>query len=218
MTRKIKRTIIATVIIVIITVICSFNSNVANGSNTAEVPMRTLYSLDQRELTIPRSQVETYLNLGWFLEPVTKLYSPTGGFIVVAKTDIEDYKQKGYKEPLPVNESDVVLLAKVIHAEATQHSNFRVLDRQYVGAVVLNRVKHPSFPNDLRSVIYAPSQYACVGTYLFNQHPPQECLDIARQLLEGETFGVPSNVVFQAQFTQGKGVWKRVGVHYYCYI
>ena len=249
MSRKMKITIIATVIIIIFTVLCSFNSVVNGEINEAEVTMKTLYSLDQKELNIPEEQVETYVRLGWYKEPVMKIYSldkremviykyqfeeyhkmgwysepvfklfnPAGGYEIVAKSQLEEYKQRGFKEPLPVNENDVILLARVIHAEATQQPNLRVMDRQYVGAVIMNRVKHPQFPNTLQGVIYARNQYACVGNYLFNQYPPQECLDIARQLLEGETFGVPSNVVFQAQFHQGKGLWKQVGVHYYCYI
>ena len=131
----------------------------------------------------------------------------------------ESYLQKGfYLEPREVNYNDMVLIAKVIYAEATQNPNLRLTDRRYVGAVIMNRVRHPKFPNTVSGVIYAKGQYACVGNRWFNQNPPQECLDIAKQVLLGETFGVPSNVVFQAQFTQGRGVWKKVGVHYYCYI
>ena len=249
MSRKMKITIIATVIIIIFTVLCSFNSIVSGETNEAEVPMKTLYALDGREITIPEAEVDAYTKVGWYLkpamlvyslkqeqisiykeqfeeyhkvgwysEPVCKLFNPAGGSEIVAESKLEEYKQRGFKEPLPVNENDVVLLARVIHAEATQQPNLRVMDRQYVGAVVMNRVRHPQFPNTLQGVIYARNQYACVGNYWFNQYPPQECLDIARQLLEGETFGVPSNVVFQAQFRQGKGLWKQVGVHYYCYI
>ena len=249
MSRKMKITIIATVIIIIFTVLCSFNSVASGEVNEAEVPMKTLYALDGREITIPEVEVDVYTKLGWYLkpamliynlkqeqiliykeqfeeyhkvgwysEPVFKLFNPAGGYEIVAKSKLEEYKQRGFKEPLPVNENDVVLLARVIHAEATQQPNLRVMDRQYVGAVVMNRVRHPRFPNTLQGVIYARGQYACVGNYWFNQYPSQECLDIARQLLEGETFGVPSNVVFQAQFRQGKGIWKQVGVHYYCYI
>lgn len=245
MSRKMKITIIATVIITIFTVLYSFNSVVSE----AEVPMKTLYALDGREITIPEEEIDVYIKVGWYLkpamlvynlkqeqisiykeqfedyhkvgwysEPVFKLFNPTGGYEIVAKSKLEEYKQMGFKEPLPVNENDVILLARVIHAEATQHPSLRIIDRQYVGAVVMNRVKHHQFPNTLQGVIYARNQYACVGNYWFNQYPPQECLDIARQLLEGETFGVPSNVVFQAQFRQGKGLWKKVGVHYYCYI
>lgn len=244
MKKGMKITIIATVIVIMI--LCSFNSIV---SGEAEVQMKTLYSLNNKKITVTEFEVNHYLNLGWYLnpvikiyslddreaiiyyhelmdykevgwysEPVIKLFSPNGGYEIVPKAQIEEYKNRGYKETLQVNENDVVLLARVIYAEATQQPNLRITDRRYVGAVVMNRVRHSQFPNTLQGVIYAQGQYACVGNYWFNQYPPQECLDIARQLLEGETFGVPSNVVFQAQFRQGKGIWKQVGVHYYCYI
>ena len=245
MTKKMKITIIATVIIIIFTIICSFNSIIVSGEkaevtlysldkrtisvSTQDVdaylqacwytePVMTIYSLDNRSLVIAESQFYDYHAVGWYSEPVVELYSPKGGKEIVTQKEVGYYKSIGYRVKQQVNEAEVVLLARVIHAEATENPALRILDRQYVGAVVMNRVRHPKFPNTLSEVVYATGQYACVGSYKFNQYPPQECLDIARQLLQGESFGVPSNVVFQAQFHQGKGLWKRVGVHYYCYI
>lgn len=245
MTKKMKITIIATVIIIIFTIICSFNSMIASGEkaevtlysldkrtisvSTQDVdaylqvgwytePVMTVYSLDNRSLVIAESQFYDYHAVGWYSEPVVELYSPKGGKEIVAQKEIGYYKSIGYRVEQQVNEAEVVLLARVIYAEATENPTLRILDRQYVGAVVMNRVRHPRFPNTLSGVVYAKGQYACVGNYKFNSYPPQECLDIARQLLQGESFGVPSNVVFQAQFHQGRGLWKKVGVHYYCYI
>lgn len=250
MSRKMKITIIATVIIIILTVLCSFNSIVSGKSNEAEVSMKTLYALDGREIIVPEEKVDAYIKVGWYLkpamlvynlkqeqisiykeqfaayhevgwysEPVVQIYNLQGKEFIICKKDLNSYLNQGYYLTKPkVNYNDMVLLARVIHAEASENPSIRITDRRYVGAVVMNRVAHPSFPNTLSGVVYQRRQYACVGNSKFNSYPPQECLDIAKQLLLGERFGVPSNVVFQAQFRQGKGLWKKVGVHYYCYI
>ena len=81
----------------------------------------------------------------------------------------------------------------------------------------MNRLRSGCYGNQLSSVVYARNQYACIYNYKFKQTPPQECIEIAKYLLNGETYGVPSNVIYQAQFRQGSGLWKKVGVHYYCY-
>ena len=114
-----------------------------------------------------------------------------------------------------MNTNDVNLLARLIYAEAAANN---ILDKQYVGAVVMNRLRSGLWGNTLKSVIYAKGQYACTWQgKKFNSTPPEDCISIAQALLQGETYGVPKNVIFQAQFKQGSGVWKKVGSHYYCY-
>jgi len=56
--------------------------------------------------------------------------------------------------------SDVELLAKVISAEARGES---YEGQVAVGAVILNRVKHPSFPDSLSGVIYQKGAFSCVN-------------------------------------------------------
>lgn len=56
--------------------------------------------------------------------------------------------------------SDVELLAKVISAEARGES---YEGQVAVGAVILNRVKHPSFPDTLSGVIYQKGAFSCVN-------------------------------------------------------
>lgn len=55
---------------------------------------------------------------------------------------------------------DVDLLAKVISAEARGES---YEGQVAVGAVILNRVKHPSFPDSLSGVIYQNGAFSCVN-------------------------------------------------------
>lgn len=56
--------------------------------------------------------------------------------------------------------SDVELLAKVISAEARGES---YEGQVAVGAVILNRVKHPSFPDSISGVIYQKGAFSCVN-------------------------------------------------------
>lgn len=56
--------------------------------------------------------------------------------------------------------SDVELLAKVISAEARGES---YEGQVAVGAVILNRIAHPSFPDSLSGVIYQKGAFSCVN-------------------------------------------------------
>ncbi len=56
--------------------------------------------------------------------------------------------------------SDVQLLAKVISAEARGES---YEGQVAVGAVILNRISHPSFPDSLSGVVYQNGAFSCVN-------------------------------------------------------
>lgn len=56
--------------------------------------------------------------------------------------------------------SDIELLAKVISAEARGES---YEGQVAVGAVILNRVAHPSFPDSISGVVYQSGAFSCVN-------------------------------------------------------
>lgn len=113
-------------------------------------------------------------------------------------------------------QEELDMLARVINGEAGS-SWISNKEQRAVGSVVLNRVKSKRFPNTLRGVIYQRSQYACVRDGNYNRKPSKRAIANAKYLLEnGPT--LPSNVVFQAQFIQGRGVHTKIGNHYFCYI
>ena len=56
--------------------------------------------------------------------------------------------------------SDIYLLAKVISAEARGES---YTGQVAVGAVVLNRVRHSSFPDSISGVVYQAGAFSCVN-------------------------------------------------------
>lgn len=139
----------------------------------------------------------------------------------VAEVVAEDQPDM-FSAPQPqYSESDLMLLAKVIYAEAG--SDFLSDEwKMCVGEVVLNRVASPEFPNTITDVVYQPGQYhGARSGYIASLIPSERCINVAKRLLNGERIMEPS-VVFQANFKQGSGVYKalydgRLGWTYFCY-
>lgn len=58
------------------------------------------------------------------------------------------------------NDSEVSLLARIISAESRGEP---YSGQVAVGAVILNRIEHPSFPDTLAGVIYQPGAFSCLN-------------------------------------------------------
>ena len=125
-------------------------------------------------------------------------------------------KSKAKSKEQTINENDLYALSHLIYAEAG--SELCSDDtRYYVGSVVLNRVKSKYFePNTIEGIIFQKGQYECtwIGTY-YNE-PTDICVKIAKDLLQNGS-KLPDNVVFQAEFKQGDGVYKYIDDMYFCY-
>lgn len=78
--------------------------------------------------------------------------------------------------------SDVYLLARLIHAEARGES---YTGQVAVGAVVLNRVKSPSFPNTVSGVIYQRNAFTAVSDGQFNMAPDATSVRAAKDAMNG---------------------------------
>ena len=78
--------------------------------------------------------------------------------------------------------SQVDLLARLISAEARGEP---YSGQVAVGAVVLNRIKHPSFPNTLPGVIYQSGAFTCITDGQFNQPVAESAYRAARDALNG---------------------------------
>ncbi len=79
-------------------------------------------------------------------------------------------------------EGDVYLLARIISAEARGEP---YKGQVAVGAVVLNRVKSPSFPNTLSGVIYQKGAFTAITDGQFNQPISDSAYKAARDALNG---------------------------------
>lgn len=78
--------------------------------------------------------------------------------------------------------SDITLLAKLIAAEARGES---YTGQVAVGAVVLNRVDHPSFPDTIAGVIYQKGAFSCVNDSNWRVSPDSTSLKAARDCING---------------------------------
>lgn len=127
----------------------------------------------------------------------------------------ENEKQKGI-EKLEETEyqKDLYLLSHLINAEAGSDWCSDDLMR-YVGSVALNRVQHNAFPNTLEEVIYQPGQYSCLWDGNFDKEPCDRAIRIAKELLDNGSV-LPVDVVYQAEFPQGSGVYIKEQNTYLC--
>ncbi|MBQ3537495.1 MAG: spore cortex-lytic enzyme [Clostridia bacterium] len=78
--------------------------------------------------------------------------------------------------------SDLWLLAKLIAAEA-RGENYR--GQVAVGAVVLNRVSHASFPDSISGVVYQKGAFDCVRDSNWNISPTETAKKAAKEALNG---------------------------------
>jgi N-acetylmuramoyl-L-alanine amidase len=78
--------------------------------------------------------------------------------------------------------NDLNLLAKFISAEARGES---YTGQVAVGAVILNRVKHPSFPKTVAGVVYQRGAFTCVTDGQINQPVIDSAYKAARDAMNG---------------------------------
>lgn len=77
---------------------------------------------------------------------------------------------------------DVTLLAMAINGEARGEV---YTGQVAVGAVILNRVRHSSFPNTIAGVIYQPGAFTAVDDGQINKAIQDSCYKAARDALNG---------------------------------
>ena len=78
--------------------------------------------------------------------------------------------------------ADYELLARVISAEARGEP---YSGQVAVGAVVLNRVRHPSFPNSVSGVVYQAGAFSCVNDGQINLAPVDSAYRAAKDAING---------------------------------
>lgn len=162
-------------------------------------------------------------------------YTDKSAYIQAAKSTWNEAQANiaAYQKLSRYTDEEIRILATTVYYEAGCTTDQL---RHYVAQVVMNRVADSRFPNTVRAVIEQPGQYA--GSYTTAQKT-QAILDAdarngtyyyamceaaAKDAMMGRV-DMPSNVVFQANFRQGSGVWKSVTIDtgyfrstsYFCY-
>ena len=90
-----------------------------------------------------------------------------------------------------------------------------------VGAVVLNRIKHPSFPNTLSGVIYQSGAFTCITDGQFNQPVAESAYRAARDALNGVDPSGGAIYYFNPSTATSSWIWSRplitvIGKHRFC--
>ena len=116
------------------------------------------------------------------------------------------------------NSGDLYLLARLISAEARGEP---YLGQVAVGAVVLNRVKHPSFPNSISGVIYQPGAFSCLDDGQFDRPITESAWRAAGEALNGYDPSYGAIYYFNPATATSKWIWSRpliveIGSHRFC--
>ena len=147
-------------------------------------------------------------------------YSDSSSYIQAAKATWNAAQAEivAYQKLSKYTYEDIRILATTVYYEAGSTTEQL---RQYVAQVALNRVADSRFPNTVKGVITQPGQYntkyaametaqtiknkdTTNGTYNW-----ETCKNSVKQAMMGKV-AMPSNVLYQANFSQGKGLWKSV--------
>lgn len=114
--------------------------------------------------------------------------------------------------------AQVDLLARLISAEARGEP---YSGQVAVGAVVLNRIRHPSFPNTLSGVIYQSGAFTCITDGQFNEPVAESAYRAARDALNGVDPSGGAIYYFNPSTATSAWIWSRplitvIGKHRFC--
>ena len=114
--------------------------------------------------------------------------------------------------------ADYRLLARLISAEARGEP---YVGQVAVGAVVLNRIEHPSFPDTMAGVIYQKGAFSCLDDGQFNQPVADSAYAAARDAINGLDPSGGAIYYFNPQTATSKWIWSRphittIGRHRFC--
>jgi spore germination cell wall hydrolase CwlJ-like protein len=162
-------------------------------------------------------------------------YSDSSTYIQAAKSAWNEAQStiKAYQKLSKYTDEDIRILATTVYYEAGTTTDQL---RQYVAQVVMNRVADSRFPNTVKGVVTQAGQYAgnyatTSATQAIKNKDSQNgtyyyatCETAAKAAMMGQV-DMPSSVIYQANFSQGKGVWKSVyynsgwfaSTSYFCY-
>ena len=117
-----------------------------------------------------------------------------------------------------INTSQVNLLARLISAEARGEP---YTGQVAVGAVVLNRIDHPSFPNTMSGVIYQKGAFSCLNDGQWNKPIADSAYKAARDALNGWDPSGGAIYYFNPSTATSGWIWSRplittIGKHRFC--
>lgn len=152
-------------------------------------------------------------------EAAVRYFQEKNGLTVDGKAGKQTLAAMGISSGGSANgDGDVYLLARLISAEARGEP---YEGQVAVGAVVLNRVEHPSFPNSISGVIYQQGAFSCLSDGQFNQPVADSAYSAARDALSGWDPTGGAIYYFNPATATSKWIWSRpllltIGKHRFC--
>lgn len=176
------------------------------------------------------SQIQTKLkNWGYYSGDVDGIYGSrttaavksfqkSNGLTVDGIAGPATLAKMGISSAAASQSNDIALLARLISAEARGEP---YVGQVAVGAVVLNRMEHPSFPNTLSGVIYQAGAFTCITDGQFNEPVADSAYKAAQDAINGWDPSGGAIYYFNPVTATSKWIWSRplivtIGKHRFC--
>ncbi|MBR5707957.1 MAG: spore cortex-lytic enzyme [Oscillospiraceae bacterium] len=147
-----------------------------------------------------------------------KKFQKTNGLAVDGICGNKTLAALGIATGSTANSGSVDLLARLISAEARGEP---YVGQVAVGAVVLNRMEHPSFPNTMSGVIFQSGAFTCVTDGQWDKPVADSAYSAARDALNGWDPSGGAIYYFNPATATSKWIWSRplivtIGKHRFC--
>ena len=153
-------------------------------------------------------------------EKAVKYFQEKNGLTADGKAGQKTLDAMGIFEEAAADGSggDEALLARLISAEARGEP---YTGQVAVGAVVLNRVDHPSFPNSISGVIYQSGAFSCLYDGQWDEPVADSAYKAAKEALAGADPTGGAIYYFNPVTATSKWIWSRpeiitIGKHRFC--
>ena len=152
-------------------------------------------------------------------EEAVKKFQKKNGLTADGIAGSATLKAMGISDKSATSQSvDIDLLARLISAEARGEP---YSGQVAVGAVVLNRMEHPSFPGTLSGVIYQSGAFSCLYDGQFTEPVAESAYRAARDALNGWDPSGGAIYYFNPATATNGWIWSRplivtIGKHRFC--
>lgn len=153
-------------------------------------------------------------------EKAVKYFQEKNGLTADGKAGQKTLDAMGIFAEAAANSSggDEALLARLISAEARGEP---YSGQVAVGAVVLNRVDHPSFPNSISGVIYQSGAFSCLYDGQWDEPVADSAYQAAKEAMAGADPTGGAIYYFNPVTATSKWIWSRpeiitIGKHRFC--
>lgn len=158
-----------------------------------------------------------YANAGGNAKPQTGTTNKSGGGGAAGKVKAESADLSA-SNAMGLSENDLRIMANAVYGE----SRGEPFEGQVaVAAVILNRVKSPSFPNTVSGVIFQPGAFTAVADGQIWLEPNEQARKAVQQALNGWDPSGGCLYYFNPNTATSKWIWSRpqvktIGEHIFC--